>query len=69
VTPDRDLVIEVIYRALVRYDRERRSLRNMRLATGQRGPTIKRGTVRPALAVYLADVVLRELKEQETRPD
>lgn len=57
----RDLVMDAIYRALVRYDREDRYVRAMRQIT-KRGPTIKRGTKRSALAIYLTDVVLDELR-------
>jgi hypothetical protein len=64
VSAERDAVIEVIYRALVEYDRELRRVRTWRSILGH-GPTIKRGTKRAALAVYLADVVLAERAKQE----
>lgn len=64
MSADRDGVIEAIYRALVEYDRELRRVRTWRSILG-RGPTIKRGTKRAALAVYLADVVLAELGRQK----
>lgn len=66
-TPEQDYLMEAIYRALTRYDREKRRARDLRMASGG-GPTIKRGTGRSALALYLTDAVLtaqRELRESE----
>lgn len=69
MSPDRDLIADALYRALVKYDYELRAMRNLRIALGTRpgrvkGPTIKRGTKRSALAFYLADVVMNELAEE-----
>lgn len=55
---------DALYRALVRYDREVRSARDLRAAQGGRGPTIKRGTKRAALARFLATEVVTALEDE-----
>lgn len=65
----RDAAIEAIYQGLTRHAREMRSLRGMREARGGRGPTIKRGTGRSALAIYLAGEVLRALDDETWSAD
>ena len=64
-SPSREVLADAIYRALTRYDRELRSMRDLRSAMGGRGPRIQRGTKRAALALYLTDVVLNELKDND----
>lgn len=54
---------EALYRALTKYEQERRSMRNLRMALGGRGPTIKRGTARGALARYLAAAAVKALED------
>ena len=64
---NREAVLDGIYKALVRYDREARSLREWRRATRMTGPTIKRGTRRAALAHYLTDAVMASLDSWERK--
>lgn len=64
ITERRDFIADELYRALVKYDRELRNARDLRIALGGRGPTIKRGTKRGALAIYLANVVVTALAEE-----
>ncbi len=56
---------EALFRALKRYDRELQSMRDLRMALGGQGPTIKRGTKRSALAHYLAGVALSALEDED----
>lgn len=60
---DRDVVTDAIWRALVAHDRAKRTMRDLRAATGG-GPTVKRGTGRVALARYLSEVVITALREE-----
>jgi len=62
-------VSDALYRALVRYDREDRSMRAMRSAMGGRGPVIVRGTKRSALVRYLALEAIRALEDDGWGPD
>lgn len=57
-----DAVFDGVYRALTKWDREVRSVRELRSAMGGRGLTIKRGTKRGAMTRFLTDAVIRSVR-------
>lgn len=54
----RDDLVEVVYRSIRQFEEGERIAKGLRDALNGRGPRIKRGTRRPALAILIADAIL-----------
>ena len=67
--PRRDWVIDAVYKAIGQYEEAKRVARGLRAARNGKGPTIKRGTGRGALAVHVTDAVIAALHQWDEHED
>jgi len=61
----RELVADAVLRTLTRHAQAMRAARGLRIAQNGKGPTVKRGTGRAALTLYITDAVLDALDEAD----
>ena len=62
-TPEEEAIFEAVHKALVEYDRAKRTARDLRMISRGEGPTIKRGTGRVAQALHVTRAVAAALHD------